>query len=51
MKINGKQVTVFKIRNRQGYAAICGQNLTEGETQKEACARMEKALKRKAKKG
>ena len=50
MKIGGKQVSVFKIRNRKGYAAICCNNLTEGRTGQEACARMEKALRRKPKK-
>jgi len=50
MKIGGKTVTVFKIRNRKGYAAICCNNLTEGRTSQEACARMEKALRRNPKK-
>ena len=50
MKIGGKQVSVFKIRNRKGYAVICCNNLTEGKTSQEACARMEKALARKPKK-
>jgi hypothetical protein len=50
MKIKGKTVSVFKIRNRRGYAAICCSNLTEGGTAQEACCRMEKALKRKPKK-
>jgi hypothetical protein len=49
MKIAGRNVTVFKIRNRKGYAALCNNNLTEGKTPKDACARMEKALKRKPK--
>jgi hypothetical protein len=51
MKIHNKNVTVFKIRNRKGYAALCGQNLTEGRTRVQAIDRMEKALKRKPKKG
>jgi len=50
MKIAGKSVKVFKIRNRKGYAALCGGNLTEGSTPRLACARMEKALRRKPKK-
>ena len=29
-------VTMFKIRNRQGYAAICLRNLTEGRTPADA---------------
>jgi len=49
MKIMGKKAVVFKIRNRKGYAAICCNNITEGRTSQEACARMEKALKRKPK--
>ena len=50
MKIAGKAVSVFKIRNRKGYAAICSGNLTEGRTAQQACFRMEKALRRKPKK-
>jgi len=50
MKIAGKSVSVFKIRNRKGYAAICCGNLTEGKTAAQAASRMEKALSRKAKK-
>ena len=49
MKIGGKTVSVFKIRNRRGYAAICCNNITEGKTQQEAISRMEKALARKPK--
>ena len=49
MKIGGKTVTVFKIKNRKGYAAICCNNLTEGRTSQKACERMEKALRRKPK--
>jgi hypothetical protein len=49
MKIKGKTVSVFKIRNRRGYAAICCNNITEGKTQQQAVARMEKALRRKPK--
>ncbi len=51
MKIGKCDVKVFKIKNRKGFAAICCNNLTEGKTPKEACMRMEKALKRKAAKG
>jgi len=50
MKIRGRAVSVFKIRNRKGYAAICCNSLTEGRTPQQACYRMEKALKRKPKK-
>lgn len=51
MKIAGRSVKVFKIRNRKGYAALCGNNLTEGKTQRTACERMEKALRRRPKRG
>jgi len=51
MKIAGKSVKVFKIRNRKGYAALCCNNLTEGKTPRAACERMEKALGRKPKRG
>ncbi|MBN1794516.1 MAG: hypothetical protein JW844_06075 [Candidatus Omnitrophica bacterium] len=50
MKIAGKTVTVFKMKNRQGYAAICTSHLTEGRSKPQALARMEKALKRTQKK-
>jgi hypothetical protein len=45
------KIKVFKIRNRKGYAAICCNNITEGNTPAAARERMEKALKRKPKKG
>ena len=41
-----KKITVFKIKNRSGYAAICSEHLTEGRSREEALARMQKALKR-----
>ena len=50
MKILGKNVKVFKIQNRRGYAAICLDCLTEGATTNEALARMTKALRRVMKK-
>jgi hypothetical protein len=40
------KITVFKIKNRSGYAAICKEHLTEGKSKEEALARMAKALKR-----
>lgn len=40
------KMTVFKIKNRSGYAAICEEHLTEGKTEEEAVDRMIKALKR-----
>ncbi|MBU0683897.1 MAG: hypothetical protein ABIH85_03895 [Candidatus Omnitrophota bacterium] len=46
IKISKSQVTIFKITNRKGYAAICKNNLTEGRTTAQAMDRMTKALKR-----
>ncbi|MFH1395731.1 MAG: hypothetical protein ABIH09_06215 [Candidatus Omnitrophota bacterium] len=45
-KISKSQVTVFKIKNRKGYAAVCKENLTEGSSIVQAMDRMNKALKR-----
>ncbi len=45
-----KPITVFKIKNRSGYAAICDDHLTEGTTEAEAIDRMNKALDRTARK-
>ena len=45
-----KKITVFKIKNRSGFAAICSAHLTEGRSKEQALARMNKALKRTAKK-
>jgi len=50
MKIAGKTATVFKIKNRQGYAAVCAEHVTEGSSPQQAAARMEKALARTARK-
>jgi len=50
MKVCGKSVKVFKIKNRRGYAALCNNHLTEGSTPGLACERMGKALKRTSKK-
>ncbi|MBN1871545.1 MAG: hypothetical protein JW800_03135 [Candidatus Omnitrophica bacterium] len=49
MKLGGKSVKVFKMKNRRGYAAICCNHLTEGRSPRQACERMTKALKRKKK--
>lgn len=46
MKIGNKEVSVFKIKNRKGYAAVCADHLTEGKSHQEAFDRMEKALRR-----
>ena len=45
-KINASKVTLFKIRNRSGYAAICFNNLTEGMTPQEAFRRLIHPLRR-----
>jgi len=45
-KFNRRKVLVFKIANRNGYAAIANKNLTEGRSIPQAMARMAKALKR-----
>lgn len=50
MKIGHLHVTVFKIKNRRGYAAICHDHLTEGPTSQVAYSRMVKAVKRTVKK-
>ena len=44
------KISIFKIANRSGYAAICRDHLTEGKSKAEARARMAKALKRTLKK-
>ncbi|MDD5044723.1 MAG: hypothetical protein PHU91_00080 [Candidatus Omnitrophica bacterium] len=49
MKIGKCEVKVFKIKNRNGYAAICCNNLTEGKTVQQAYDRMVKAVRRTAK--
>ena len=46
MKIGDKEVKVFKIKNRSGYAAICDDCLTEGTTKDQAYDRMVKAINR-----
>jgi len=46
MKIGKYDVRIFKIRNRRGYAALCNDCLTEGNTKNEAYDRMVKAIKR-----
>ncbi|MBF0489879.1 MAG: hypothetical protein HQL15_04590 [Candidatus Omnitrophica bacterium] len=50
MQLGKRIVTVFKIKNRSGYAAICEEHLTEGTTEKQAVERMVKALSRTDKK-
>ncbi len=45
-KLSAGKVTIFKIKNRRGYAALTMNNLTEGRTPVEAFNRMAKAVKR-----
>lgn len=45
-KVGHLKVHVFKIKNRRGYAAVCCDHLTEGNTPVEARERMVKALRR-----
>lgn len=46
-KISVSKIKIFKINNRNGYAAVCLNNLTEGNTTYQVYDRMLKALKRK----
>lgn len=46
MNINKRDIKIFKIKNRKGYAAICLGHLTEGASSSLAVDRMIKALKR-----
>ena len=45
-KLSSSKVTIFKIKNRRGYAAVSMNNLTEGRTPVQAFERMIKAVKR-----
>ncbi|MDP3981411.1 MAG: hypothetical protein Q8Q33_08375 [Chlamydiota bacterium] len=45
-KIAPKQFTLFKIKNRKGYAAICLNNLTESRTAAQAFSRLKFPLRR-----
>ncbi|MDD5568548.1 MAG: hypothetical protein PHY88_05025 [Candidatus Omnitrophica bacterium] len=49
-KIGHLKVSIFRIKNRKGYAAVCCEHLTEGSTPQEAHERMVKALRRTNKK-
>ena len=44
--LQASKVTIFKIKNRRGYAAVCMNNLTEGSSPVQAFFRMTKAVKR-----
>ena len=45
-EISSSRVTIFRIKNRRGYAAICLNNLTEGKTPAEALRRLAHPLRR-----
>lgn len=45
-KLGLRHVTVFRIANRRGYAAIAKNNLTEGRTVYQAYSRLVKACRR-----
>ncbi len=45
-KLPASSITIFKIKNRRGFAALCMNNLTEGRTPVQAFYRMVKAVKR-----
>lgn len=45
-KLGMKDVTIFRIANRKGFAAIAKKNLTEGRTVFQAYDRLVKACKR-----
>ena len=45
-KISAGKVTILKLKNRKGFAAICFNNLTEGRTPQQAFERLYHPLKR-----
>lgn len=45
-KIGHLKVEIFKIKNRNGFAAVCSGHLTEGDTAAQAYERMVKAIRR-----
>jgi len=45
-RIGNRTVKIFKIQNRQGFAALCADHLTEGSSVNQAFDRMIKALTR-----
>lgn len=44
--LSSSRITVFKIKNRRGYAALALNNLTEGNTPQQAFARLHHPLRR-----
>ncbi len=45
-KLSAGKVTVLKLKNRRGYAALCFNNLTEGKTPQQAFERLYHPLRR-----
>ena len=45
-KISKQNVSIFRIKNRRGYAGICKNHLTEGKSLAQVIERMAKALRR-----
>ena len=45
-KLSSTQITLFKIKNRRGFAAIALNNLTEGNTAAQAFQRLHHPLRR-----
>jgi len=46
MNINKSRVKIFKIKNRDGFAAVYANHLTEGRTPQQAYDRLLKAVNR-----
>jgi len=44
--IKALKITIFKLKNRNGFAALCLNNLTEGRTAKQAFHRLNHPLRR-----
>ncbi len=45
-KLSSSQVSIFRLKNRRGFAALCRNHLTEGRSPLQAFERMVKAVKR-----
>ncbi len=45
-KLSAGKVTILKLKNRKGYAAVCFNNLTEGKTPQQAFERLYHPLRR-----
>ena len=46
-KLGLRDITVFKLANRRGFAAIARNCLTEGRSEAHACSRLAKACRRR----